>query len=82
MEHLTYIPSGVCSRKFEIDYENNKIVDIQITGGCQGNLRGIRSLIIGMDIDEVITKLEGITCGMKPTSCPDQISLALKSLKK
>ena len=52
MESITFIPSGVCSRQYDIQYEGNKIVDIQIIGGCNGNLKGIRALLIGMDIDE------------------------------
>ena len=76
MEHLTYTPKGVCSRQMDIDYEDNKIVSLKVTGGCNGNLKGIASLLVGMDIDEAITRLEGITCGMKPTSCPDQIAQA------
>ncbi len=82
MEHLTYTPKGVCSRQMDIDYEDNKIVSVKVTGGCNGNLKGIGSLLVGMDIDEAIKRLEGITCGMKPTSCPDQIAQALKSIKK
>ncbi len=82
MEHLTYTPKGVCSRQMDIDYEDNKIVSLKVTGGCNGNLKGIASLLVGMDIDEAITRLEGITCGMKPTSCPDQIAQALKTIKK
>lgn len=82
MEHLTYTPKGVCSRQMDIDYEDNKIVSVKVTGGCNGNLKGIGSLLVGMEIDEAIKRLEGITCGMKPTSCPDQIAQALKSIKK
>lgn len=82
MEHLTYTPKGVCSRQMDIDYEDNKIVSLKVTGGCNGNLKGIASLLVGMDINEAITRLEGITCGMKPTSCPDQIAQALKTIKK
>lgn len=82
MEHLTYTPKGVCSRQMDIDYEDNKIVSLKVTGGCNGNLKGIASLLVGMDIDDAITRLEGITCGMKPTSCPDQIAQALKTIKK
>ncbi len=82
MEHLTYTPKGVCSRQMDIDYEDNKIVSLKVTGGCNGNLKGIASLLVGMDIDEAIKRLEGITCGMKPTSCPDQIAQALKTIKK
>lgn len=82
MEHLTYTPKGVCSRQMDIDYEDNKIVSLKVTGGCNGNLKGIASLLVGMDIEEAIKRLEGITCGMKPTSCPDQIAQALKTIKK
>ncbi len=82
MEHLTYTPKGVCSRQMDIDYEDNKIVSLKVTGGCNGNLKGIASLLVGMDIDEAIKRLEVITCGMKPTSCPDQIAQALKTIKK
>ena len=80
MQSITFYPKGVCSRQYDIQYENNKIVDIQIVGGCNGNLKGLRTLLIGMDIDEAINKLQGITCGPRSTSCPDQISQALKSI--
>ena len=82
MESITFFQKGVCSRQYDIQYENNKIVDIQIIGGCIGNLKGLRALLIGMDIDEAINKLQGITCGPRHTSCPDQISQALKSIKR
>lgn len=81
MEHITYTPTGVCSRKMEIDYENGKIVNIDVLGGCNGNLKGLASLLKGMEIEEAIKRLEGLTCGMKTTSCPDQIAKALKSIK-
>lgn len=80
MQSITFYPKGVCSRQYDIQYEDNKIVDIQIVGGCNGNLKGLRALLIGMDIDEAINKLQGITCGPRSTSCPDQISQALKSI--
>ncbi|MBE6143392.1 MAG: TIGR03905 family TSCPD domain-containing protein [Erysipelotrichaceae bacterium] len=79
---MTFFPKGVCSRQYDIQYEDNKIVDIQIIGGCNGNLKGLRALLIGMDIDEAINKLSGITCGPRQTSCPDQIARALKSIKR
>ena len=78
MEHLTYKPSGVCSRQFDIDYEDGKIVSLSVVGGCNGNLKGISALVKGMDINEAINRLEGIT----PTSCPDQIAKALKTISK
>ena len=82
MEHLTYKPSGVCSRQFDIDYEDGKVVSLIVIGGCNGNLQGISHLVEGMKIDEVIERLQGIKCGFKPTSCPDQIAQALKTIKK
>ncbi len=72
-----YTPRGVCSRKMIVEIEDNKIIDVKIIGGCSGNLQGISSLVKGMDVDEVIDRLEGINCGMKGTSCPDQLAKAL-----
>ena len=80
MEYI-YNPRGVCSRQFVFDIEDGKISSVSIMGGCHGNLQGIASLIKGMDLDEVISRLDGIRCGMKPTSCPDQIAKALISFK-
>ena len=74
-----YNPQGVCSKKMEIELDaNNKIEEIKIFGGCQGNLTGIASLCKGQDAKEVIERLQGITCGSRLTSCPDQLSIALK----
>ena len=75
---FTFKPSGVCSREYTIDLEDGIIKNIDIVGGCNGNLQGIKSLITGQKAEEVIDKLEGIKCGMKNTSCPDQIAKALK----
>ena len=80
METLVYNPQGVCSKQFVIEHEDGKIVSIKIIGGCPGNLQGISKLRVGMPINEVIDRLEGIRCGMRSTSCPDQISKALKSI--
>lgn len=80
MEKLIYKPQGVCSRQFEIEHEDGKIVSIKIIGGCNGNLQGISKLLEGMPINEVVSRLEGIRCNMRPTSCPDQIAQALKSI--
>ncbi len=74
-----YIPKGVCSRKFIFDIEDGKIAELQVIGGCNGNLQGIASLVKGMSVDEAIKRLDGIKCGYKNTSCPDQIAQALKS---
>lgn len=79
---MTYRPKGVCSQLMEIEVEDGKMVDFKVLGGCSGNLQGISHLIKGMDIDEVINRLEGIRCGRKPTSCPDQLAQALKQLKQ
>ena len=77
MEVYNYKPIGVCSRNIELQIENNKLVDIKVLGGCSGNLEGIRSLIKGMDLDMIIEKLNGVKCGFKNTSCPDQIAKAI-----
>ena len=78
MEHITYIPKSVCSRKIELDIEDNKIVKAKFEGGCAGNTQGVARLLVGMTTDEAIERLEGIRCGFKPTSCPDQLACALK----
>ncbi len=77
---FTYLPKGTCSVKMEfvVDTDTDIIKDFQVLGGCNGNLKGIRSLIIGMNAKEVSDKLDGILCGHKNTSCPDQLSKALK----
>ena len=78
---ITYRPRGVCSRLMEIEVEDNKIVSVDVTGGCDGNLKGISRLVEGMDVDEVIRRMQGIRCGGKPTSCPDQLAQALKACR-
>ena len=82
MDELVYHPKGTCSREMRIFYENGKIVNLEVIGGCNGNLKGIVSLLKEMDINEVIARLDGIKCGFKNTSCPDQIAQALKSIKQ
>ncbi len=81
IQTIEYQPKGVCSRLMvlSIDDETDVITDFQVVGGCSGNLAGIRRLIIGMSVQDVADKLAGTTCGFKKTSCPDQLSLALKS---
>lgn len=74
----TYYPQGVCSRKIELEIVDDIIENVQFTGGCNGNLKGISALIKGMEVDEVIAKCEGISCNGKPTSCPDQLAQALR----
>jgi len=78
---FVYKPKGVCSAQMIFEIEDDRIISLQVIGGCHGNLQGISSLVKGMNIDYVINRLEGIRCGMKPTSCPDQISKALKEYK-
>ena len=75
-----YYPTGVCSREMIFDIDDGIVKDLITIGGCNGNLKGISSLIIGMKIEDVISKLEGIDCNGRGTSCPDQISKALKEL--
>jgi len=77
-----YTPRGVCSRKMIIEIEDDIVTDLQVIGGCNGNLQGISALVKGMPVDEVIDRLEGIGCGMKGTSCPDQLAKALIAAKK
>ena len=77
----TYRPRGVCSQLMEIELEGNIIRSLKVVGGCDGNLKGISRLVEGMDADEAIRWLEGIRCGFKPTSCPDQLVKALKACK-
>ncbi len=78
----TYKTHGVCSQAITFDVEDGKVRNVQFFGGCNGNLKGIGALVEGMDIDEVIGRVEGIHCGMKQTSCPDQLAQALKQAKQ
>lgn len=75
---FTFYPEGVCSMMIEIELDGDVIKDVVFTGGCNGNLNGISKLIRGMKAEDVIEKLEGIKCGFKDTSCPDQLSKALR----
>lgn len=75
-----FIPHGVCSRKIILDVEDGIIRDVEFIGGCNGNLKGISTLVKGMKVEEVIEKLSGIKCGMKSTSCPAQLAEALKQV--
>ena len=79
--HYTYYPKGVCSQKMDIETDGSTIKSLKVTGGCSGNLQGIARLVEGMDIDTAISRLDGIRCGFKPTSCPDQFAQALKAIK-
>ena len=79
--HYEYTTKGTCSRNILFDIEDGKLKNVQYIGGCNGNLKGIGALVEGMAIDEVITRLEGISCGGKGTSCPDQLASALKQIR-
>jgi uncharacterized protein (TIGR03905 family) len=78
---FTYKTKGTCSQMISFEVNENIVTNVQYFGGCNGNLKGIGKLVEGMHIDEVITRLEGIQCGMKATSCPDQLAQALKEAK-
>ncbi len=78
---MIYKTSGVCSREIHIEVEDNIVTQAEFIGGCAGNASGIARLIIGMPVDEVIKKLEGVQCGYRPTSCPDQLARALKTME-
>ena len=75
---IKYIPKGVCSRQINIEVEDGIVKDVEYIGGCNGKLKGISHLVKGMKVEDVIEKLENIKCGMKGTSCPDQLARALK----
>ncbi len=78
---IQYRPRGVCSRLIDIEVdEHGKILDVTFSGGCSGNTQGVAALVKGMDAAEAIERLSGIKCGFRDTSCPDQLSLALKKL--
>ena len=74
----TYKTKGTCSSNIELDVEDGIVKEVAFWGGCNGNLQGISHLVEGMDVDEAISRLEGIQCGFKTTSCPDQLAKALK----
>ena len=75
---MTYRTKGTCSQTIDFDIVEGKVTNVKFFGGCNGNLHGIAKLVEGMTPDEVISKLEGIKCGFKSTSCPDQLAQALK----
>ncbi len=77
----TYKTNGTCSRVIEFEVEDDKAKNVTFQGGCNGNLKGIGRLTEGLSVDEVIDRLEGIRCGFKSTSCPDQLAKALKEYK-
>ena len=76
-----YKTRGVCSRKIPFSVEDGKVCKVAFDGGCNGNGKGVAALVEGMDVDEAIRRMEGIKCGMKNTSCPDQLAQALRQTK-
>jgi uncharacterized protein (TIGR03905 family) len=80
--HFEYKTRGTCSSRILFDVEDGRLRNLEFIGGCNGNLQGLGRLTEGMDVDEVISKLQGIRCGMKQTSCPDQLSRALIQAKE
>ena len=76
-----YKTNGTCAMQINFEVENNIVKSVEFVGGCNGNTQGISKLVVGMNIDDVIAKLEGIKCGIRPTSCPDQLARALKEYK-
>ena len=77
----TYKTTGTCSPEISFEIEDGKLKNVHFLGGCNGNLKGICSLIEGMNVDDVISRVDGIRCGAKSTSCPDQLAQALKAAK-
>ena len=75
---IDYKTKGTCSSRMLIEVEDGVVQSLQVTGGCSGNLQGLSKLVAGMKVEDVISRLEGIRCGFKPTSCPDQLAQALK----
>ncbi|MBQ8509742.1 MAG: TIGR03905 family TSCPD domain-containing protein [Clostridia bacterium] len=78
---MSYRTSGTCSREINIVADGDTIENVQFVGGCSGNTTGVAALVAGMKIDDAIARLKGIKCGFKPTSCPDQLAIALEKLK-
>ena len=79
MKHTTYAPKGTCSRQIDFDLgDDGKIYNVAFTGGCHGNTQGVSRLVEGMDAQEVLSRISGIQCGMRGTSCPDQLSKAIR----
>ena len=79
--HYEYIPEGVCSRKIEFDLIDGKLKNVVYTGGCDGNLKAVSSLVEGLSKEEVIKRCKGIKCGFKKTSCADQLVKALEDIE-
>ncbi len=81
-KHIEYKTHGTCSRAIIIDLEDGVITDCQFVGGCSGNTQGVSALVKGLNAEEAISRLKGIKCGFKTTSCPDQLAVALEEALK
>lgn len=81
-KHVEYKTQGVCSRMIIVDAEDGVITDCKFVGGCAGNTQGVAALVIGMKVEDAISKIKGIKCGFKATSCPDQLANALEEMVK
>ena len=79
---MVYKTQGTCSQAIQLELDGDVIKSVEFVGGCAGNTQGVASLVQGMKAEEAIARLEGIRCGFKPTSCPDQLALALKEYEK
>ena len=79
MKHIEYKTRGTCSRAVIVDVEDGIIKDCAFVGGCAGNTKGVAALVVGMKVEDAIAKIKGIKCGMKSTSCPDQLAKALEA---
>ncbi len=79
MKHFTYMTNGTCSRQIDFDLDGDKIYNVSFVGGCDGNLKAISKLVEGMNVSKLTETLSGNTCGGKPTSCADQLSLACQA---
>ncbi|GFI50694.1 TIGR03905 family TSCPD domain-containing protein [Lachnospiraceae bacterium 62-26] len=75
---MEFRPSGVCSKLIKVDVDGDVVKNVEFVGGCAGNTQGVASLVAGMNVHDAISRLEGIKCGFKSTSCPDQLAKALK----
>lgn len=79
MKTISYRPRGVCAGRIDVAIDGNVIANVKFIGGCAGNTQGVASLVVGMEAEEAIRRLRGIRCGMKATSCPDQLTNAIEA---
>lgn len=83
MKHIQYQTQGTCSQLIDVTVDENEVIQqVFFVGGCNGNLQGISKLVVGQKVDDVIQRLKGIRCGVKSTSCPDQLCRALEQIKQ